>query len=349
VDLNPIKVLQNFIQKNHRKKYRSMTVQGFRVEVLPFLSSWHLRNLHSILTRTLYRFNVKKIEALFSAIPFDIIHAQFILPDALLANELGKRYGIPYVVTTHNEKFYFEHFFSNKLSVRLLREAAAVYPINHTNYRFYKSIDIKNVELIPLGFNDSFVRNQKSINKGTVMILTVCELIKLKNVDKVIQAVKLLSGKHDIHYTIIGKGEQKAELENLAVSLGLGSTVTFIDHIPYEEIAGEMYKHDIFIMPSYFETFGRVYFEAMAMGIPVVCAKNSGISGIFREYEEGISVDHRNIQEISEALEFLITHPEDRMRIGISGKRLVEQYTWTRIADKLHTEYEMILKKHKAS
>ena len=42
-------------------------------------------------------------------------------------------------------------------------------------------------------------------------------------------------------------------------------------------------------MPSYVETFGRVYFEAMAMGIPIICAKNSGIYGYYKEMEEGVN------------------------------------------------------------
>jgi glycosyltransferase involved in cell wall biosynthesis len=115
--------------------------------------------------------------------------------------------------------------------------------------------------------------------------------------------------------------------------------VNFIEHIQHDQISDEMYTHDIFIMPSYVETFGRVYFEAMAMGIPIICAKNSGIHGYFKEMEEGISVIHNDIADISNKLEILITNQELRMRIGFQGQKLVEGYTWENITKTLHDIY----------
>jgi len=115
--------------------------------------------------------------------------------------------------------------------------------------------------------------------------------------------------------------------------------VNFIDRVPHQKIAEEMYTHDIFIMPSYFETFGRVYFEAMAMGIPIICANNSGIFGIFKNREEGISVEHTRIEEIASELDFLISNEKERMSIGMKGKNLVENFTWENIARELHARY----------
>ncbi len=120
--------------------------------------------------------------------------------------------------------------------------------------------------------------------------------------------------------------------------------VDFISRIPHEQIADEMYKHDIFIMPSYFETFGRVYFEVMAMGIPVICAKGSGIHGFFKEMEEGISVDHKDIKSMTDALEYLINNPGKRLKIGANGKKLVEKHTWENIAVDLHNKYNEVVK-----
>jgi glycosyltransferase involved in cell wall biosynthesis len=324
-------------------KNRSKNLQGFQVEVFPFFSSWRFRNIHSILTHSIYYLNKKRISRLFSQYNFDIIHAQFIFPDGLLANFLHRKYNIPYVITTHNEKFYFDHLISGKIALRILRQASGVFPINHFNYLNYKKLGLNNIELIPLGFNDSFVKDQKPVHQGKVNILTVCELIELKNVDKVIRAFSQLVRKHYIHYTIIGQGSQKDYLKQLVASLEIGRSVTFIDRIPYEEIAEEMYHHDIFIMPSFFETFGRVYFEAMAMGIPIICAKNSGIFGIFKEMEEGISVDHTNIENIKSVLEYLIMNQDERLRIGLNGKKLVENYTWKNIARTLNKKYKNIV------
>jgi glycosyltransferase involved in cell wall biosynthesis len=348
VIIKPVKYdfnLAHLIRKTSRLarlgKDRSRTINDFPVEIFPFLSSWGYRNLHALLTRSVLYLNRKRIKKLFSLYHFDVIHAQYLFPDGMLACMLGKKYNIPYFVTTHHERYYFDHFLSRKTGRWIMENAVAVLPLSHTNASYYRSIGIKNIELLPLGFSKSFLRSPKTRSQDPVSIFTAAELIRLKNIDKVLQAIRLLVPRHNLKYTVIGTGAEKENLQNLAKDLSLSAYVTFIDHIPHESIADEMYRHDIFIMPSYFETFGRVYFEAMAMGIPVICAKNSGIYGFFREYEEGLSVDHDNINEIAASLEYLISRPEERIRIGSNGRKLVQQYTWENVAEMLHDHYSL--------
>lgn len=341
--LNPFAIIKRRIIDNKIKRPIFLNLHNFQIELFAFYSTWSYRNIHALITRTIYYLNKTRIANLLKTSNFDIIHAQYIFPDALLANILHHRFNLPYVITTHNERFYFKHHLSKKIASKILNESSGVFPINHSNYLLYKTIGIRNLELIPLGFSPSFIKKQKRINNGKVSILTVCELIKLKNVDKVIKAVGQLIQKHDIHYTIIGKGKEKNSLIQLVATLHLNDYITFIDQIPYENIAKEMHRHDIFIMPSYFETFGRVYFETMAMGIPIICAKNSGIYGIFKEMKEGISVNHKDISDIVKALEYLLVNPIERHKIGNNGKKLVEKFTWENIAKLLHSKYIKIV------
>ncbi len=338
-DFNVGRIIKGATKLIKLKKNYSLSIDGFQVEIFPFLSSVGYRNMHAFLTRSIYFLNKKRIEKLFSEYKFDVIHAQYIFPDGLLAYMLSKRYIIPYFVTTHNERCYFDHVLSRQIGLKILQNAKRVLAINHTNYLYYKTLGVENIELLPLGFNQNFLHEQKSPGSDVISIFTVSELIKLKNIDKVLLALKALPAGLRFKYTIIGEGDEKQFLINLTATLGLADQVIFIDHIPHERIADEMYKHDIFIMPSYFETFGRVYFEVMAMGIPIICAKNSGIHGLFIEREEGISVDHNNIQAMADALEFLIINPEVRIRIGINGQKLVQNFTWENIVHKLHDYY----------
>lgn len=338
-DFNLVRIIRGTANLFRLKRRYSRNINNFQVEIFPFFSFWSWRNIHAILTSSIYFLNRKRINSLFSFHKFEVIHAQYIFPDGLLAYLLSKKYKIPYYLTTHNERFYFNHFISRKTTLRIMKKAFKVLPINHTNYLYFKSIGVKNIEMIPLGFNKSFIREQKSLSRKCLSIFTAAELIKLKNIDRVLQAIKMLVPSYDLHYTIIGTGPERGFLLKLTDELTLNNYVSFVDHIPHESIADEMYKHDIFIMPSYFETFGRVFFEAMAMGIPIVCAKNSGIYGIFKDGEEGISVDHNNIKDIANAIEYLILHPEERLRIGRNGQKLVQNFTWEYVAEKLHCLY----------
>jgi teichuronic acid biosynthesis glycosyltransferase TuaC len=322
-----------------RKKFE-WNIDGLRVFILPFFSARRFRNIQGLITHSIYLLNRKKIAAILSAAEPDVIHAQYIFPDGLLAYRLHKKYGIPYVITTHNELFYFRHLVSGKFAMKILRSASSILPINFASHSFFRAEGLSRSVLLPLGFHQTFLRHQKEVAAGPVKIVTICELIRLKNIDKVILAVGKFENTVQLTYTIIGRGPEKQRLQDLVADNELQGRIHFIEHIPHDQIADELYKYDIFVMPSYVETFGRVYFEAMAMGIPIICAKNSGIYGYFKEGDEGFSVDHRNIEDISNLLRYLITHPDERLQVGRQGQKMVENFTWDRIAGVLHERYQ---------
>lgn len=339
LNLNPLSLLRGGSMRKKLKNNYRLNLQDFHIEVFPFISAWRNRNLHALLSPSVFYLNRRRIHKLFAENNFDIIHSRFIFADGKLASMLSKRYGIPYMITTHNERFYFDHWLSKSYALRILRRASFVTPLSYANYQFFKSLGIDNLERSTHGFSTSFIKTQKLEERKTVKIFTVAELIKLKNIDKVVEAIGALVPEYDILYTIIGRGPEKEALVRLVESLGLSEYVTFLDQIPHDEIAAEMHSHDIFIMPSYFETFGRVYFEVMAMGIPIICAKNSGIYGVFREGVEGLSVDHTNLDDIVSALELLVSDRGKRLEIGRAGQSLVDRFTWENIAKDMHGKY----------
>ena len=314
-------------------------VNDFQVEIFPFFAAWTLRNLHALVSRTVFYVNRRRIKNLFKTYQFDIVHARFILADGMLAYLISRKYGIPYLVSTHNELFYFNHFYSRRIAFQILRNASFVLPGSYNNLLYFKSHGITNSSQMTHGFYSDFIKPQRKKPDGPLHILTVCQLIKLKNIDKVLEALNRIRDRYQFRYTIIGTGPENSYLNDLVNTLGLRDMVLFIDHVPHDQIADEMYKHDLFIMPSYFETFGRVFFEVMAMGIPIICAKNSGIYGLFRENEEGLAVDHRSVEEIADVIAYLAGNREERLRIGKNGQELVRKFTWENIAADLHQKY----------
>jgi len=344
-DFNLLSILKGTTRLSKLKRQRRWEIHDFRIEIFPFFSTYSLRGLHAIITRSIFWINRKRIRRLFAEYDFDVLHAQYIFSDAVLARQIGTRYNIPYLVTSHNERFFFQRTYSKKVAVDILKGAAEVCPLSQTNANYFKSLGISNVNLAPLGFHEDFIKPQKEISRDFVRIFTASALIPLKNIDQVIRSVGMLKSKYNISLSVIGKGPERENLEKLVRELGLEDMVIFIDHIPHEQIANEMNKFDIFVMPSFFETFGRVYFECMAMGIPVICAKGSGIHGFFSEGEEGISVDHRNVDDIAAAIERLVSNPDERKWIGANGKKLVEAYTWDQVAADLRSRYDTAIQK----
>lgn len=311
----------------------------YKVSIFKYLSIWRYCNIHALLSVSLYFFNRKALDQLITGNNINVVHAQNIYPDGMLAYYIRKRYHIPYIITSHNELRYFNHFISKRLAMKIFRNAYKVTPLNYSNYQTFLQNKLNNIIHIPLGFDEKFLRLKRKNNHDEVRIITVARLVKLKNIDKVIHALYSINQKYHFRYTIVGDGPEKEYLTRLVNQYNMQDRIQLTGKIPYQQIADVLSEHDIFVMPSYFETFGRVYFEAMALKIPVICAKYSGIYGFFEEMKEGISVDHTDISDIADKLAMLISDKSLRQTIGLQGHELVKNYTWKNLAVRFNHLY----------
>jgi glycosyltransferase involved in cell wall biosynthesis len=311
-----------------------------KATICKFFSAWRINNLHAILAYSIYWLNRGFIRSTLQENQISVVHAQFILPDGLLALLLKKKYNIPYIVTTHTELKYFNSYLSRKVATTILKNAFRITPLNYRNLNFFKSLGLNNYEVIPLGIdNDFFKKNVRHVTGNEFRILTLGDLIGLKNIDKVLTAISLLKNKYNIRYTVIGKGPQEEFLRTMSASLGINDKVDFHGFITYDKIPGILSQYDLFIMPSYPETFGRVYFEAMAVGLPVICAVNSGIYGYFPDLVDRYAVDPTKPEEIAERISFFIENKEKLTEIGNNLQFAVKEYTWAKISVRVRELY----------
>lgn len=146
-------------------------------------------------------------------------------------------------------------------------------------------------------------RQVPSMRDRVVNIVTCAQLIKRKNIDKLIKA---LSDNEKIKLTVIGEGK---ELEPL---IKLSNRVKFTGYLPKDIVLDEMKMSDIFILPSVHETFGMVYLEAMAMGCITVCTENDGVDGIIKDGINGF-LTKPNVSSIRETIEKIISLDEGQI------------------------------------
>jgi len=324
---------------------KSYELHGFNITLLPYFSTWRFVNVHSIIASySSFYYNRRKIRRYLIDHAIDVIHAEYIIPDGYLAYLISKKWHIPYIVTTHYEYRYFNSAFSRRIALKVLKNASFVTPLNYTAKEIFNRYEVDNTLIVPHGIEETFLRTIPHHNDtGEIRILSIGALIPLKNFDKVLYALSNIKKKYMFRYTIVGSGPEKNALVSLTRKLNLTQCVDFIEKIPYQNIPEEMGKNDIFILPSYFESFGRVFFEAMAVGIPIICAKNTGIHGYFNEGEAGFSVLHDDVADIEEKLSLLLNSPELRKEMGRKAKKLMTNYTWDKIAVTFHDLYEKSL------
>ena len=98
-----------------------------------------------------------------------------------------------------------------------------------------------------------------------------------------------------------GKGPEEAKLHQLAADLNLGGSVEFLGGLKNEEVLKLMYESDAFVLASRIETFGVVFIEALAQGLPVVATRCGGPESIVTP-ANGLLIDTENQQALTEAL-----------------------------------------------
>ncbi len=328
---------------------KKFNLEGFEVHILPYITTVQkFRNLYVLGCHSFYLLNRRKIHRIIAEKDINIIHSEFIFPDGMLAKKLKKKFRIPYIITSHNDRKYLEKPVSKALAKSILKNSDFVTPVNHFSRNLYINLGIESSKIFVTAHGiDSKFFNYNHIpgTDGTIRIITIAALIKLKNIDKVIEAIAQIDPKIPLEYKIIGKGPEKENIINLIDKHDLNKNVKIVDKVAYDKIPEVLSESDIFVMPSFFETFGRVYFEAMAVGIPVICAKNTGIHGYFIDDDEVIAVNHENQNEINEALNKLVTNRELRLQMGEKAKKLMHNFTWDKIAQKLHELYLSSIRK----
>jgi glycosyltransferase involved in cell wall biosynthesis len=111
---------------------------------------------------------------------------------------------------------------------------------------------------------------------------------------------------------------------------------------PHKAIARQLPDYDLFIMPSFPETLGRVYFEALASGVPVIASKNTGIDGMIEHKVHGYLVDHNSVDNIKDAiLDFMALAPEQKMQMRKNAMVFARQFTWDVVLEKYYKVYNV--------
>jgi glycosyltransferase involved in cell wall biosynthesis len=158
-------------------------------------------------------------------------------------------------------------------------------------------------------------------------VLFVSSLWPYKNCDGLLRAWALgrdqLAGRQ---LAIVGPGRDEkylAGLHELAAELGIGSDLVFVGGVPLEETVSFYRAADVFVYPSFNETFGLPILEAMACGCPVVTSDTSAMP----ETAGGAAVlcDPTEPASIARAITEATGNPD---RLRDSGIRRAGQFTW---------------------
>ncbi len=167
-----------------------------------------------------------------------------------------------------------------------------------------------------------------------VGIISVCSLVKLKNIDVNLRVLARLPKDIDWSYTVVGDGPERQDLETLAKDLGNAEQVRFLGQLPRQAAVEEMKKAHIFVMVSAPETFGLVFLEALAKGCLVIGARGFGIDGVIEHGKNGFLCSPRDEEQLYRTLERILLglDRKDLERVVKNAQATLTHYTEERAA-----------------
>ena len=181
------------------------------------------------------------------------------------------------------------------------------------------------------------------------VLVYVGGISKIRGAIEMVKALEHLNPAWDIRLDLIGKFEPP-ELEQELQGLPGYRRVRFLGWLPWSAawkhaqitFAGLVLFHPA---PNHTNSLPNKLFEYMAAGLPVVASNFPLWKEIVEGNRCGITVDPLDPKAIAQAIEYLLTHPEEARQMGENGRRAVEEkYNWEREKEKFLKLYAELLK-----
>jgi len=185
------------------------------------------------------------------------------------------------------------------------------------------------------------------------IILFVGRVDRLKGIDQLLRAITYLQNRQGLRLVIIGGDEQSqyeiGQLQQLSRDLHIENTVTFMGLIKHEKLPYFYSAADVFVIPSYYETFGLVALESLACGTPVVATNVGNLKSIIRQGETGYVVMDNAPHRLAEKIALLLSKPSPNMKTALSIRESVTDFSWSNITQAIMKQCNLVQANYFAS
>jgi len=265
---------------------------------------------------------------------------------ALLAQALG---GAGYSFTTHGpEEFDAPHSLSLGVKVDRARFAVAISSFGRSQLSRWASFGAwGRIKVVHCGIEPDRFAEPAPLPEGGLRLVAIGRFVEQKGQMILIHALAdAVRDVADLHLTLVGDGEMRAELEAEISRLGLQAHVTLTGWLSEEGVRAELAAAHALVMPSFAEGLPMVVMEAMASGRPVLATYVAGTPELVVPEETGWLVPAGDVAGLANALIRLAATPRDRLaRIGKQAReRVLERHDIDREAAKLAAHFAAALK-----
>lgn len=283
---------------------------------------------------------------------FDLIHAHTSFLDGTAGLAVRNTTGRPLVITEHTGPFGL--LTRNALMRQITRRAvvgadrllAVSASLRQDMVEAFARVD-RAIDVLPNGIDPHVFHPRPRVRAAAadepIRALWVGHHVEIKRVDRLLHAFARVAPQHNrLRLTLLGDGEGRAAMAELARELGIADRVSFAPAADRFGVADAMRAHDFLVVSSAKETFSLVVLEALACGIPVLSTACGGPESLITEPASGLIVSN-DVEGLVKGLTTMAArvgaeaHGQTEIAIGT-------RHTWSAVAEELAAIYEALLR-----
>ena len=167
-------------------------------------------------------------------------------------------------------------------------------------------------------------RRTLGIPSGHRVVGHVAKMVSKKRQEDLLRAAGMvLQRRSDVTFVLVGDGELRPRLEELADELGIRANVVFAGYV--DSVVDVLATFDVFTLSSLYEGLPTVVIEAMALGVPVVATRVGGASEIVTDRADGLLTPPRDPRALAMGILRLLGDEPLRRAMGERARASVRE------------------------
>lgn len=211
-----------------------------------------------------------------------------------------------------------------------------------------RGVHEERIKVIYCGIDHKHYKINENLRKEeTPTILYLGRLKKYKSVDHLIKALPLVQREiPQTRLVIVGEGDYKPELQNLAVNLGLEDEVLFTGFVDEKTKVEWLHRAWVTVYPSVKEGWGLTNIEANACGTPAIASDVPGLRESVLPGKTGFLFGYGQVGELADKIVKIITDDVSRDRFSKEAVTWASNFSWDKVATEVEELLEDVVRKN---
>ena len=180
------------------------------------------------------------------------------------------------------------------------------------------------------------------------IFLYVGRITARKGIKTLLEACAILKSQGYVDYSllIVGKGDQREELEAFIKERDFEEQVIWAGWVEYGNLGSYFQQADVFVFPTFEDVWGMVVPEAMVFGKPVLCSNGAASCELIVSGENGYIFEPSSAKELADKMQIFIDNPDLIESMGERSRQMISQKT-PETAAKAYVEVTSFLMKNR--